>query len=249
MAFFRKKVLNLAHRGASGYAPENTMEAFHVAEQMGADGFEFDVQLTKDGVPVVIHDELLDRTTNGRGFVYMHTLDELRALDAGSWYDPKYKGVQIPTLQEVIETFGNRMVLNIELKNSIFEMPGLEEKTLDLIRRNQIEKSVVVSSFHHGSMLKFHELAPDIATGLLYDCVIVGAVQYAKRLGARALHPFFATVKPHLVEEAHAAGLAVNVWTVNEVNHMRLAALSGVDAIITNYPDRLKEVLSSVSTI
>ncbi|KEO81669.1 hypothetical protein EL26_19555 [Tumebacillus flagellatus] len=221
------------------------MEAFYRAEQLGADGFEFDVQLTRDGVPVVIHDETLNRTTNGQGYVYMHTLDELRALDAGSWYAPQYKGLQIPTLQEVIETFGGRMVLNIELKNSIFDMPGLEEKTLDLIRCNQIENSVVVSSFHHGSMQKFHALAPDIKCGLLYDCVIVGATEYAERLGASALHPFFATVKPELVAEAHRAGLEVNVWTVNEMDHMRLAVLSGVDAMITNYPDRLKSVLES----
>ncbi|PWK11346.1 glycerophosphodiester phosphodiesterase [Tumebacillus permanentifrigoris] len=245
MQINRKKVLNLAHRGASGYAPENTMEAFQVADLMGADGFEFDVQITRDGVPVVIHDELLNRTTNGRGYVHEHTLAELRALDAGSWYDPSFAGERIPTLQEVIDAFGNRMVLNIELKNSIFPMPGLEERTLELIRRYQIEERVIVSSFHHGSMQKFHQLAPDISTGLLYDCVIVGAVEYAKRLGARALHPFFATIKPQFLAEAHAAELAVNVWTVNEEEHMRLVANLGVDAIITNYPDRLKGILES----
>lgn len=92
MKHIRKKVLNLAHRGASGYAPENTMEAFQVADLMGVDGFEFDVQITRDGVPVVIHDELLNRTTDGRGYVHEHTLAELRALDAGSWYDPSFAG-------------------------------------------------------------------------------------------------------------------------------------------------------------
>jgi glycerophosphoryl diester phosphodiesterase len=245
MAILRKKVLNLAHRGASGSTPENTMEAFQAAQGMGADGFEFDVQMTRDGVPVVIHDELLNRTTNGHGYVHSHTWAELQALDAGSWYGSSFAGAKIPTLEEVMDAFGSSMVLNIELKNSIFPMPQLEERTLELIRRYQIEERVIVSSFHHGSMQKFHELAPDIPTGLLYDCVIVGAVDYAKRLGARALHPFFATVQPNLIAEAHAAGLMVNVWTVNEEDHMKLAARAGVDAIITNYPDRLKGILEN----
>lgn len=137
------------------------------------------------------------------------------------------------------------MVLNIELKNSIFAMTGLEEQTLQVIRRYQIEERVIVSSFHHGSMQKFHRLAPDIKTGLLYDCVIVDSVEYAKRLGARALHPFYATVQPQLIVDAQAAGLAVNVWTVNDEEHMRKAAQVGVDAIITNYPDRLQGILGS----
>lgn len=243
----RKKVLNLAHRGASGYAPENTIEAFRVAQSMGADGFEFDVQLTKDGVPVLIHDEQLDRTTNGHGFVLAHTLAELRALDAGSWFHPTFQGARIPTLEEVLAEFGQQMYLNIELKNSIFDMPGLEERTVELIRQYRVEERVIVSSFHHGSMQYMRQLAPDIATGLLYDCVLVEAVQYAVRVGAQALHPFFGTVKPQLVADAHAAGLAVNVWTVNLEEHMQLAARCGVDAIITNYPDRLKRVLDTLA--
>jgi glycerophosphoryl diester phosphodiesterase len=239
------KVRNLAHRGASGHAPENTMAAFYLAEELGADGFEFDVQLTRDGVPVVIHDESLSRTTNGTGWVFQHTFEELRRLDAGAWYGERFAGETIPTLEEVIAAFGERLFLNIELKNSYFDMPGLEEKTIELIRRYGVERNVIVSSFHHGSMKKFHDLAPDIRTGLLYDCYIVEVVEYAKQLGASALHPFFAGTKPEVVAAVHANGGEVNVWTVNEIEHMRLVLALGVDSVITNYPDRLQEALKT----
>jgi glycerophosphoryl diester phosphodiesterase len=243
MQYFGRRSKNLAHRGASGHAPENTMAAFRLAEQLGADGFELDVQVTRDGVPVVIHDELLDRTTNGRGLVLHHTLAEIRALDAGSWYGSAFVGEKIPTLEEVLLTFGKRMLLNIELKNSYHHMPELEEKTIALIRKYHIEKSVVVSSFHHGSMQRVHQLAPDIPTALLYDCCLVDAVGYAKRLGASALHPFYATVREELIEEAHREGIEVGVWTVNEPDAMERMIAINVDAIITNYPDRLRTVL------
>lgn len=237
--------LNLAHRGASGHAPENTLAAFRLAREMGADGFEFDVQVTRDGVPVIIHDEALVRTTGATGYVFDTAFEEIRRLDAGSWYGEQFRGEKIPSLEEVFAEFGD-LVLNVELKNSYYDMPQLEEKTIALIRQYGLERQVIVSSFHHKSMQQMHRLAPDIKTGLLYDCVLVDAVAYAKRLGASALHPFFGTVKPDLLNEAHAAGLMVNVWTVNDETHMRLCAEAGADAIITNYPDRLRTVLNSV---
>lgn len=238
-------VRNLAHRGASGHAPENTLAAFRVAEQLGADGFELDVQVTRDGVPVVIHDETLNRTTNGRGLVIEHTLAEIRALDAGSWYGRAFAGEKIPTLAEVIAAFGGRLFLNIELKNSYLDMPDLEAKTIQLIRAANIQNRVLISSFHHGSMQRFHQMAPDIPTGLLYDCCIVDVVAYAKRLGASAIHPYYSTVRAAEVEEAHRNGLAVNVWTVNEPQEMQKMITLPVDAIITNTPERLRQVLDS----
>lgn len=221
------------------------MAAFRVAEQLGADGLELDVQVTRDGVPVVIHDETLNRTTNGRGLVIEHTLAEIRALDAGSWYGRAFVGEKIPMLEEVIFAFGGRMFLNIELKNSYLEMPDLEAKTIHLIRQAKIQNRVLISSFHHGSMQRFHQMAPDIPTGLLYDCCIVDVVAYAKRLGASAIHPFYATVRAAVVEEAHRNGLAVNVWTVNEPQEMKKLLDVHVDSIITNYPERLRQVLDS----
>ncbi|ASS76152.1 hypothetical protein CIG75_15185 [Tumebacillus algifaecis] len=241
----KHKVLNLAHRGASGYAPENTMAAFRIAKEIGADGFEFDVQLSKDGVPVIIHDEALVRTTGAKGYVIEHTSDELARLDAGVWYGQDFQGQRIPTLEQVLQTYGD-LYLNVELKNSYHEMPGLEEKVIELIRNYGVEQNVLISSFHHKSMQTLHRLAPDLKTGLLYDCVLVDAVTYAKRLGASALHPFYGTVKADLLREAKAAGVQVNVWTVNDEEQMRLCAEAGVDAIITNDPQLLYEVLNSV---
>ncbi|TCP55366.1 glycerophosphoryl diester phosphodiesterase [Tumebacillus sp. BK434] len=241
----KQKPLNLAHRGASGHAPENTLAAFRLARELGADGLEFDVQVTKDGVPVVIHDEALVRTTGAKGYVFDHTFEEIRRLDAGSWYGEAFRGERIPSLEEVLAEFGD-LVLNAELKNSHFDMPELEAKAIGLIRQYGLEQRVILSSFHHMSMQQLHRAAPELKTALLYDCVLVDAVGYAKRLGASALHPFFGTVKPELIAEAHAAGLMVNVWTVNDETQMRLCAEAGVDAIITNYPDRLRMVLNSV---
>lgn len=234
---------NLAHRGASGHAPENTMAAFHAAEKMGADGFEFDVLLSSDGVPVVIHDETLGRTTNGTGFVHQHTYAELQGLDAGSWFGASFAGEKIPRLEDVLREFGARMFLNIELKNSYLSYPGLEEKVIALIRRYGVEKNCLVSSFDHESMERFHTLAPDIPTGLLYDCILIQAPQYAKHVGASALHPYFRCISKKQVEAAHENGLQVNVWTVNEPADMHWMLTTGVDAIITNYPDRLRNIL------
>jgi len=237
-----RTVKNLAHRGFSGRAPENTLAAFRLAEEAGADGFEFDVQVTADGVPVVIHDEFVDRTTNGTGLVNRLTYAQLRQLDAGSWFGAAFAGEPIPTLEEVIATFPS-MYLNIELKNAYLEMPQLEEKVIALVRRYAAESRVLLSSFDHASMQKVKQLAPDIATGLLYDCRIVNAVSYAQSLGANALHPFFATVTSELVAEAHANGMQVNVWTVNDVPYMQRVLARGVDAIISNYPDQVKQLL------
>lgn len=238
-------VKNLAHRGASAAAPENTMAAFRLAEQMGADGIELDVQLTRDGVPVVIHDEWLDRTTNGKGLVSEHTLAEIRALDAGSWFGQAFAGEKVPTLEEVVRTFVRRLFFNIELKNSYLPMPTLEHRTIALIRSYRLKRGVLVSSFNHQSMHLFHHLAPDIPTGLLYDCVLVEAPPYAKRIGAAALNPFYMCVTQERVKEAHATGLQMNVWTVNDPDDMRHLMELGVDAIITNHPDRLRALMNS----
>ncbi|MGB8956324.1 MAG: glycerophosphodiester phosphodiesterase [Tumebacillaceae bacterium] len=235
---------NLAHRGASAAAPENTMAAFRLAEQMGADGIELDVHLTRDGVPVVIHDEWLDRTTSGKGLVAEHTLAGIRALDAGAWFGDAFAGEKVPTLEEVIRAFGRRMFFNIELKNSYLPMPTLEHRTIALLRHYRLERGVLVSSFNHQSMHLFRQLAPDIPTGLLFDCVLVEAPPYAKSLGAAALNPYYMCVTQERVQEAHANGLGINVWTVNDADDMKQMIELGVDAIITNHPDRLRALMN-----
>jgi len=163
------KTLNLAHRGANTDAPENTMAAFRRAVEVGASGLEFDVQLSKDGSVVVIHDEKLERTTSGSGLVKDYTLQELQHLDAGSWFGEEFAGEKIPTLDQVLDQFSStNLVYNIELKSGIVLYPGLEEKVIEAVTTRNLEDQVVVSSFNHYSLVTCCELNKEIRTGMLY---------------------------------------------------------------------------------
>ncbi len=157
-----------AHRGASGYYPENTMTSFEGAIKQNADGIELDVHLSKDGYLIVCHDETLNRTTNGKGFIKQFDLYELKQLDAGSWYDKKYKGEKMPLLEEVIDLIkGTNMDLNIELKAGSIFYPGIEEKVLKMIEKYNIKEQVIISSFDHYALVKIKSLDSEIKTGIL----------------------------------------------------------------------------------
>ena len=232
-----------AHRGASGYAPENTIPAFELALEQGADAFELDVQLTRDDEVVVIHDETLERTTDGHGWVADHSLEDLRRLDAGHGHD-KFAGTRIPTLAEVFELVrdGDTMV-NVELKNSRMAYKGLEERVLDLIARFGLGSRVVLSSFNHYSLRHLVHLGAPNVLGALYSEPLWKPWQYAGRLGASALHPSLAATRRKVVEKSHEHGLAVNVWTVNEPDDIRRMVGLGVDAVITNYPNLARSLI------
>ena len=234
--------LNLGHRGASSLAPENTLDAFAAAQAAGADGVEFDVQLSKDGELVVIHDDRLERTTNGRGLVAAHTLAELKTLDAGSWFDARFAGQAIPILQDVFDLLGNQMLLNIEIKSKSGTPGGeLEEKVAGCVRRNQLEPYVLISSFNPASLAHIQTVAPELRVGYLFEGQVDGAV--IAQLRPHALHPGWRVVSGELVERAHAAGQRVNVWTVNEERDLRSMVEMGVDGIVTNFPQRLAAIL------
>lgn len=232
------------HRGASAYAPENTLEAFALAIEQGADGVELDVQLTKDGQVVVIHDETIDRTSDGAGLVKDHTLAELRQLDFGILHpevSPRTGSkVCIPTLEEVFRLIKPYdLTVNIELKTGIILYEGLEEKVLRLTAEAEMEERVIYSSFYHPSLMKLKALNPSCKTGLLYSDGWIDVAGYAKNLGIDALHPaLYHMQDPELVSRANALGLNVHVWTVNQKTDMDRLAARGVDVIITNYPDR-----------
>jgi len=163
------KTLNLAHRGANTEAPENTMAAFRKAVEVGATGLEFDVQLSKDGAVVVIHDEKLERTTNGSGLVKDYTLEELQRLDAGTWFDEEFAGEKMPTLDQILDEFAStELIFNIELKSGIVLYPGLEEKVIEEVKRRNLTDQVVLSSFNHYSLVTCRELNKEIRTGMLY---------------------------------------------------------------------------------
>ena len=226
-----------AHRGARRQAPENTLPAFRRAIELGAEGVEFDVQLSADGVPVVIHDETLERTTDGRGRVVDHTLAELRALDASAG-KPGFPGVVIPTLDEVLAVFApTELAVNIELKNSVVDYPGLEEAVLAAVASHGLDRRVVLSSFNADSVARLQGLT-SIPRALVYERLLRRPWVLAARLGAVAVHPPSRfVVSRGYVTRAHQAGLAVRTWTVNSERELRRMYHCGVDGVFTDVPD------------
>ena len=223
-----------AHRGASGYAPENTLEAFKKAEKMKADGVELDVQLTKDGELVVIHDETVDRVSGEKGFVKDYTLKELKRLNV-SKHMPSYdKKTRIPTLDEVFDLLKNtEMTINIELKNGIVQYKNLEKRVLALVEEYDMLDRIWCSSFNHESIVRMKKLCPDMRCGLLFSDIIVNPAEYASELHVDALHPAtYHMQDENYIDKAHGRGLRAHVWTVNEKHEMKALVKAEADAII-----------------
>jgi glycerophosphoryl diester phosphodiesterase len=236
--------LNIAHRGANSLAPENTLAAFRKAVELGSDGFELDVQFSRDGKLVVIHDEKVDRTTNGKGLVKDLTLAELKDLDAGSWFGPEFGKEKIPTLDEVLGEFqGVDLHINIEIKSGIVLYPGIEKAVVTRVKDSKREESVLISSFNHYSLVACRQLNPEIRIGILYMAGLYEPWNYAKSLGCYAIHPLFYGIQPEIIMGCKKAGLAIYAWTVNDPLYMAALAQGGVDAIITDRPQDLKIVL------
>ena len=240
----QRRPLVWAHRGASGYAPENTLPAFQKAYQMGADGIELDVQMTKDGELVVCHDETIGRTSNGSGWIKDKTLAELKALDF-SCGQKDFAGVTIPTMREVFELLApTDMIINIELKTGIVFYLGMTKKLLELTSECGFSDRVIYSSFNHYTIKHIREIAPEAKLGFLYADGTIDMPSYAIKHGVQALHPALYNIQfPGFIEECRQRGLAVNVWTVNDEEHLGLCCKAGVDAIITNYPDKAFEII------
>jgi glycerophosphoryl diester phosphodiesterase len=242
------KILNLAHRGFSGKYPENTKRAFLAAIEEGfCDGFESDVHLSADGEPVIIHDAVLGRTSNGSGSVGDHPFSALRELDLGSWKGREFAGERILHLDELLGiVLEHKIVLNLEIKNYDVFYQGIEEKVISRIKALGAEKAVFLSSFNHISMKKCKDIDRSIAAGLLYEYPMLDAAAYAKNHGMDALHPRISCLEysPELAAEVRGKGLKVNVWTVNSPEDMRFCIDQGVDSIISNYPDKLAAILA-----
>ncbi|MTI57044.1 glycerophosphodiester phosphodiesterase [Geosporobacter ferrireducens] len=233
-----KKPLVIGHRGAAAYAPENTMASFQKALTLGAGGIEIDVQMTKDGRLVICHDETVDRTTDGSGAIQALTLKEIQMLDAGSWFSENFRGEKIPVLEELLDFLrGRDILLNIELKNGIVLYRGLEEKVLEALRIYHMEHYTILSSFNHYSLLRLKELNPRIKTGVLYVAGLVEPWEYARRIGADALHPIYYSVLPEIVTGAQVHQMPIYTYTVNEMKDLERIFSLGVAGIITDYPD------------
>lgn len=242
----------IAHRGASAYHPENTMAAFRSAHEMGAEMIELDILLTKDGIPIAIHDETLERTTNGTGMVAEFTLEELKELDAGSWFSKAHKGETIPSLEEVLEFAKGKIALNIEIKTEAVTdqaRGGIEEKALELVKKYEMQNYVLFSSFDYRALSHLRELDVDISTALLYEesqsdnrspSELVSAYQ------ANAFNCSYRKLSKKWAKEAKSNDIPVFVYTVNKKHLMRKMIPRGVSGIFSDKPDVLIQVVDNM---
>ncbi|MDE0432072.1 MAG: glycerophosphodiester phosphodiesterase family protein [Caldilineaceae bacterium] len=266
--------LIFAHRGASAVAPENTLPAFTKALEMGADGIELDVQATAEGELVVLHDFNLEGTTTGRGRIRKHTLAQLSDLDAGIRFNDAFSGTPIPTLDQVFELTANRCIVNVEIKNMDWDGGPEAGPLTRMIQRRRLYDKVIVSSFNPFSLRSVRQLDPHIPIGLLYKPklprpvgprapLIAAALKLspnhlffhlfrtwsASILAPDALHPHFQSINSALMAEARRRGQIVNAWTVNCGTEARRLAALGVNAIITDRPDAIRQALSEAGPV
>ncbi|PLS17667.1 glycerophosphodiester phosphodiesterase [Bacillus sp. M6-12] len=255
----KHKVLNISHRGASGHAPEHTLLAYELGEKMKGDYIEVDLQMTKDGELIAMHDETLDRTTNGTGLVKDYTLEEIKQLDAGSWFNEKYPelakeeyvGLKVPTLDEVIETFGQGDRYYIETKSPEV-YPGMEKKLLEVLKKYNLtgkkaSDKVLIQSFSSDSLRIVHELDPKIPLvqllwydqpATITDAELNGYKEYSIGVGMNS-----DMIDKAYVQKVRQHGLEIHPYTINEKEDMRKLIDWGVTGLFTNFPDRLQEVL------
>jgi len=233
-------MLTIAHRGASGCRPENTLASFARAAELGADMCELDVHLARDGVAVVIHDDTVDRTTNGRGRVAAMSFDELRRLDAGCRFgDGRFAGEMIPSLEEVFAATRGRCGLNVELK-----APGAERIVAPMMRRFDALNDSIVSSFDWDSLARLRAIDSAIQVGFLADKNPRRMFDAAAAARAYALCPEFKLATAEFCAEAHRRGLAIYAWTVDDEAAMKTLTAAGVDGIMTNFPGRMRRLMA-----
>ncbi|MCS0790023.1 glycerophosphodiester phosphodiesterase [Cytobacillus firmus] len=236
-----KRAKVFAHRGVSGHFPENTMAAFQAALEAGADGIELDVQMAKDGKLVIIHDETVDRTTGGTGYIKDMTFEEILRLDAGSWFGNVNIGETIPDLEQLLQWAvreGNELLINIEMKNDLIEYPGMEEKVIDLILKYKLEQRVIISSFNAESLKRVRDLHAALQTGYLIEGIPENTLEMAKKIGANSIHCEEGFALSEFGRKAKDAGFLLRVYTVNDESRSRFLNNAGVEVIMTDFPER-----------
>ena len=243
----------ISHRGANKHAPQNTLPAFEKSIQIVVDGFETDIHVTKDGVPVVCHNYTIDETSDGKGLIAEMTLEELRQFDFGSYFSQDFKGTKIPTLEEFLTLCegADIEILNIELKSPKRGETRIVQKTIDAVKAHGLYDKLIISSFDANLLIEAKKIDSTCKTGLLYSLqtfssakVLFMPVAYASSIKADALHPHFIHVTPGYVFRAHKKGIKVNVWTVDKAFLTKYLLLCGVDGIITNIPEMVKSIIS-----
>lgn len=240
------KVSVIAHRGGRKWAPENTLQAFANSLELGVDGIELDVHRCASGELVVIHDADLSRTTNGAGLVAEANLDEIQRLSAGLWFDKEFRREKVPLLSQVLALVSGQCLINIEIKNAPIAYPGIEEELLDLLSSYGAPDKIIISSFDHHVLLRLTQLLPgdsSLELALLADAVLLDLKGYSAALKTAYFHPCFGSLRQDIVEEAHAAGMKVNAWTLNQRGQWAMAMKMGVDGIVTDDPEELMILL------
>lgn len=239
------KPVIIGHRGASAHAPENTLAAFKLALEHGADGVELDAKLTIDGRIVVIHDQKVDRTTGAHGVVREMTLAQLKELDAGSFFDASFAHEPIPTLDEVFETVGSRTLINVEITNYTSVWDALPEKICDLVIHYGLQDHIIFSSFFWGNLARTRRRLPQVPVAILTQPREKGQVLrgWAGRIfSPRFIHPYYTDVTEASLAEFHRHGQRVNVWTVDGVEDLRRLTRIGIDGIITDDPRLARQI-------
>ena len=239
------KPVIFGHRGASKFAPENTMAAFDLAFHEGAPAIELDTMLSKDGVPVVIHDSTLERTTNGTGFVARFTADELTKLDAGSSFSDEFKGESIPLLKDVFTKYKGKMLINVELKNSHAPFDQLPFIVAQMVKELDNLDSVIFSSFLPLTLLRLKRVLPQARIALLvgdplYDRML--STRFFSFLSPDYIHPSRSYITPQYLGREHRHGRRVNVWTVNDLSQAKNFISWGIDGMITDDPKGLLDL-------
>lgn len=246
----------ISHRGANKVTPQNTIEAFKKAIQFRADGFETDVHLTSDGVPVICHNYTIDKTSDGKGAIASNTLDYLKRFDFGSYFHHSYKGVEIPTLEEflTLSKKANLKVLNIEIKSPRNKDYIIVDKILGAVKAHGLFDKLLISSFDPDLLVYIKDKDENCKTGFLYSPdkpitykrVLGNEIGFAKSIDADALHPHQMFVTQKLIDEAHENGIMVNPWTVNKEKDIIKLVKMGVDGVITDVPNIAKRLIEAL---
>ncbi|MCO6451270.1 MAG: hypothetical protein J5I90_10835 [Caldilineales bacterium] len=239
---FPEGCLAFAHRGASAHAPENTIAAFELADERGAHGSEYGVQITADGKLIVQHDRELGRVEDATGRLQDWRFDDLRALDVGSWFGSRFAGERMPTPDEVVEAVGDRLLFNFELINESLNLNGVERGVMELFRRHDLFDRAMISSFNPLVLWQVKRLEPRITLGALwgdFEPWLLRSSWWRRVLRPAALHPQMTLVTPELIAKVHARGQRIHVWTVNEPADIARLVAMGVDMLMGDYPERL----------
>ncbi len=246
----------ISHRGANRVAPQNTLDAFKRAVQFKADGFETDVHMTSDSVPVLCHNYSVDKTSNGKGNISSRTLEQLRRLDFGSYFHHSFKGTKIPTLEEFLKLSAKAKIkiLNIEIKSPRNKDYSITDKIIEAVKAHNLFDNLLISSFDPDLLVYAKDIDENCKTGFLYSpdkpitykSVLGREIDFAKSIGVDAIHPHQIFVSKSLVEAAHENGIMVNAWTVNKEKDMKKLIEFGVDGIITDVPNVAKKLIEAL---